>query len=265
MNRKQQNWRSRFVTPVGQSGGRAVRRRWRLPRVHVRWTPLLIIVIIAALGYIAFGSRVFRITTIDIQGSLNPAVESAILALKGKNSLLLSTQSLEQSLPKQQSSLRSIQIIKGLPDTLRITVAVRQPQFIWKSSDKQYYVDSDGVPFTFEGTSTTIDDHALLVVVDTRNAPVTVGVQVVPRRFADAMTVLTKSFQITTSLKITGVSVPETTREIDVSTDANIQAKFDTTRDIQPQLTAFVLVLAKDRSKIHQYVDLRVSGRAFFQ
>lgn len=263
MNQRTKDWKSRFVQPTTRSGGRSVRRRFRLPAI--RWTPVLITTIVLVVSWIAFGSHTFRVTAITIEGSLNPSVAAAIQSLKGKNTLLLSTQSLELSLPKQQSSLKSIQIVKGLPDTLKISVVVREPRFIWKTGDTKYYLDDDGIAFTFEDTNTTFDDHGLLVVNDSRSLPVVKGTQIVPQRFVSAIRYLNDSFQSKTGLKITGLSVPETTREIDISTDANVAVKLDTTREIAPQLTSLVLVLAKYRSSIHQYVDLRVEGRAFYQ
>ena len=236
---------------------------WHFPRVNA--IAVLSGIALIAFGWYVFGSGHFKITTILIQGSLNDAVSHDLQSLKGKNIVLLSVRSYEEELPKRQSSLKSLHIVKGFPDTLKIDVSVREPIIVWKSGDKQYYLDSSGVAFTLEGIQTKVDDASLAKVTDSKSQPVEVGDQLVPRSFITFINQLSGEFKQKGGSAITGISIEETTRFVDVSTDSNITVKLDTTRSLDPQLAALAAVLNQYRSDIHQYVDLRVEGRAFYQ
>ena len=255
----------KYSQPINRivPGKKSRRIHWRFPRLN--WVAILVIIGLIFGGWYVFGSGHFRVKTILIQGSLNPAVSKSLEALKGKNIVLLSVRSFEEELPKQQSSLQSLRIVKGFPDTLKINVSVREPVFIWKANNQQYYIDSSGVAFNLQDTQTKINDGALISVTDPQNQPVSLGQPLVPPSFVSFITQLATEFHSKTSLTITGISVEETTHFVDVSTDGNFAVKLDTMRTLDPQLAGLMAVLNQDKANIHQYVDLRVEGRAFYQ
>ena len=95
--------------------------------------------LLASLTWLMIGSKKFLIRTVIITGSVNDGVTQSLMQLKGRNILFVTTHQLESSLPKSQSSIAALQIVKGFPDTLRVNVAVRTPLVRWHSGDQQVY------------------------------------------------------------------------------------------------------------------------------
>ena len=257
--------RRRYTQPFTKTASTRNRPSLRLPKVRINWLAVVAVLAIILGGWYVFGSGHFRITNVIISGSLNDSISKELESLKGKNIVMLSVRQFELQLPKRQSSLKALHIVKGFPDTLKIDVSVREPVLIWKSSDSKYYIDGDGVVFTLDGTQTTVNDSTLATVNDTRNQSVDLGKQIVSKSFVAFISQLASSFHDKSGVSITGIGVGETTRFVDVSTDANITVKLDATRTLDPQLASLALILNQYRADIHQYVDLRVEGRAFYQ
>ncbi len=204
----ERSYRFRRQTLVPSTGRTYNLRRsapFRLPRIG--WIPILGLMAVVVLGWFMFGSRVFRISRVEIHGSLNDAVATQLNALKGKNLILLSTGTLESTLPREQPSIRSLHLVKGFPDTLQVDVTVRSPKLIWKVNDAVYYIDDEGIVFTFEGSAPNVDANSLAVVSDTKAQPVTVGSQLVSSAFVDFITGIATKFHDASGLTVTGISV----------------------------------------------------------
>lgn len=218
----------------------------------------------AGLSWWLLASPTFAVREVVVSGSLNQTVAEALTRLKGSNIVLLRTEAIEHELPQHQSSIRELRIIKGFPSTLKIAVAVRAPIAAWQSGSDHFFIDRDGVAFQSEGELAGTAD-GLPVVTDERAQPVTLGAPLVSRAFVAFVGALDHDFSDQIGNAITSLSVGETTRQLTVHTDAGFLIRFDTTRSLDPQLTALRQVLDRSRSEIHEYVDLRVEGKVFYK
>lgn len=238
----------------------STRPRWRVP-----WPLVLALAGLAILGWFLFGSGRFTIRTIKITGSVNAGVSQSLDQLRGRNILLVSTRNLDASLPTAQSSIASLRIIKGFPDTLRVNVTVRQPRVRWKSNDQLALLDESGVVFTLDPPPTAAVADPLPLVTDPKNLPLKLGQPLVAPAFVGFVVDLSHTFHDRTKLELVGMSIGETVGELDVTTANHLMIRFDPTRSLDPQLATLASVLGTYGSDIHESVDLRVVGRVFYK
>ncbi len=256
--------RNRFAAPRVFSGASELERRsiWRLRRAQ--GFILLSCLLTIGLAWYTLVSSAFSVRSIVVNGTVNDSVSKAIEELQGKNIVRLATHRLERELPTQQSSLESIHIVKGFPDTLRVNVSVRTPVVAWKSGESTNWIDERGIIFSLEQPPDQ-SSRLLPLVIDTLGQPVVVGKRFVTPTFLRFVQTLTTTFQDRIGTTISVLEINESTRNLDVVTDGNLRIRFDTTRGLDPQLLALAKILEAYRADIHEYVDLRVDGRVFYK
>lgn len=212
------------------------------------------------------GSDYFKVKEIIIKGSLNSEVKAEIESFKGKNILTFVLGNTEKQLAQKQSSIKEINILRGIPDTLKIDVTVRKPIFSWKSQDKIYLVDENGIAF-LEGEGVPISEEGtkLSLVVDTNNMSVEPGKRIVIPEFVDFVGDLVKYAPEKSSLNIGEMRVSETTFNLEADTDLGFRIRLDTTRNVITQLEVLKKIVDQYRDQIEEYVDLRVEGRVYYK
>jgi len=232
-----------------------------------RFVLIVVLCIISVLLiWFLFFSSYFKIKKIIISGSLNPEVEAEINRFQGKNILLFRTAKVEKNLAQKQTSIASLEIYKGIPDILKVKVNVRIPKIAWQSGDKTYLIDKKGVVFELgQGTAVTERGEPIPTIVDTKEVSLELGRQIVTEYFVKFILDLTKDFSAKIGANIQAIKIGETTFQIEVETDQGWRVYLDTTRDLNNQLTALRKILDQYRDQIHEYVDLRVEGRAYYK
>ncbi|MCL5795299.1 MAG: cell division protein FtsQ/DivIB [Patescibacteria group bacterium] len=211
-------------------------------------------------------SPYFKIKIITISGSLNPEVGKEIEKFKGKNILFFQIGKIEQQLASRQTSISSLEIFKGIPDTLRIKVNVRTPKIIWQTQGKNYFIDENGVIFELKNDeSITQDDNKLPIVIDNKNVPINLGARIITPDFIRYILDLNSNFENKIGTKIKEFHVDETTLQVEVITESGWRALLDTSRDYNTQLIVLKKILDQYKDEIKEYIDLRVEGRAYYK
>lgn len=226
---------------------------------------LLLFGVLGGIIWFIFGSSYFKIKEINIVGSVTASVKSEIDALEGKNLLTYSAKGMTEKIKTSQSSIKDLNIYKGFPDALRVEVVMRDPQMSWKSQGKTYLIDADGVAFqAAEGELVTFENK-LPEVIDPFSQPVKLGNKLVSKGFIEFVKELGNSFEKRMPIKIKEIQVGETTLEVAVVTDKGWKALFSTTRSPEAQLDALIKIVEQFHDDIKEYVDLRISGRAYYK
>ncbi len=229
------------------------------------WIGLGCAVVATALGWFLFGSRFFRVDKIEVVGSVTDAVRADIDALSGVNVLTYSTGGIESRLTKAQPSIGTLLISKGLPRTLRVEVTLRVPVLAWQSGDERDLVDADGTVFRdVDGPSGTAA-AGLPLVVDTARQPVTQGSALVSRQFVMFLRAADDTFRSKFPVAVDRYELGQSSFEVALVTAEGWRALLDTTREPGPQLAGLQQVFERFHGDIHEYVDLRVPGRAYFK
>lgn len=273
-NKKFQDWR-RFNSKSSR------RERYLHPKIYGR-TPkieipkelignkyfvkvLFLIMFLGAIVWFIFGSEYFKIKEINIVGSVTASVKKEIDLLEGKNILTYSTKGMVGRIKNAQSSIKDLNIYKGLPDSLRVEVVMRDPKMIWKSNNISYLIDSEGVAFQAgEGELVTFEGR-LPEVVDPRSQKVELGKKLVSVGFIDFVKNLNIVFEKKMPIKIKEIKVGETTLEIEVLTSKEWKVLFSTTRGPDTQIEALIKIVEEYHDQIKEYIDLRVAGRAYYK
>lgn len=233
-----------------------------------KWTIIagLIFILLLFLAWFIFLSSFFKIKTITISGSLNPEVAKEIDKFKGKNILLFRVGKIEKELAGGQTSISSLEIYKGIPDTLRVKVNVRVPEIIWQSQNKNYFIDKNGVIFELNDYVSVSQDNAPLpMIIDNKNLNVNLGSQIITTDLVQYILDLNNDFAPKMGTKIKEFRVNETTLQIEVVSEAGWKVLLDTSRDYNTQLTVLKKIFDQYGSEIKEYVDLRVEGRAYYK
>lgn len=221
---------------------------------------------VCALGWFLFASPAFAIRRIDVVGAVTPDVVAEIQSLQGKNLLRYSTGSMTGRLRQSQSSIRDLTVFKGLPDTLRIEIGLRDAVLRWQSTDQEYLIDAAGIPFRRgAGYTETTTQASAPLVVDTAGQPVVVGKPIVSQQFSDFVRQANREFPSRFPLEVDRFELGESTFEVRLVTKDGWYVFFDTNRPVEAQLDALGKVFTAFHDDIKQYVDLRIEGRAYYQ
>jgi cell division septal protein FtsQ len=261
----------------GRRTGPAPRRRQsrpafqlKLPNIRASWVKLAAagVVVLAVLTLMA---QVTRLNEITVSGAkqLDPthlkqiAEEGSRKQWFGRNTLLVSTGSLESYIETAEPGVKQATIKHRGFHKLSVAVTERQPSLNWKSSNTIYLLDADG---TVIGPSKG-SYVQLPTVTDTTNLPVKVGDRVAPAAFVSFCAEIIRRLP-ESGLNVTETLVPETTSEVNIKTDKGYVLKLDTTRTAASELADLKEVLdelAKAKKAPTQYIDLRIEHKAYYK
>lgn len=241
------------------------KKEWHLPTWF--WKVIFVLIVLGLGYWFLFYSSYFQVKNIEIEGNLNESVKSEIEALKGQNIIKLTLKNTEMELANKQSSIKTLQILRGIPDTLRVKVDVRNPDISWKTNEKSYYVDEHGIAFTMLNESDISEENKnnLISITDTKNIPVVEGKQIVTEQFIKFILEVKDKFEKITGAKITEMKIDNTTFQVLVMTDKNFYVIFDTTREAEPQINGLRKILEEHINDVKEYVDMRVEGKAYYK
>jgi cell division septal protein FtsQ len=212
-----------------------------------------------------------RVKDIRIEGDATEETKAEIEKLAGQNILWLSVTSPEEVILENQPSIKEIQILRGIPDTLRVKLIERQPAMIWQVGEVWYTLDETGFVYREQAIGKKPDgtmdypDTDLPVVVDMKHLPVKVAKTIVRPQFIAFINELQDRLPTEYNVRMVRAEVGETTFSTTVITDGGWRVLFDTTRNIDAQLKTLTKVLAAKKPEIKEYVDVRVRGWVYYK
>ena len=179
------------------------------------------------------------------------------------NLVTLDEAALESAIREVHPVVKDLQFKRQWPSTLVVTAELKSPQIVWYSGSQLAVLDADGT--AIGGMSAA--DAKLPVVYDGSNLPVEPGQQVVRAQF------VTYIHELTTGLASRGVGinklrVGQTTLDLTVETNKTYQLIFDTSRLAGEGLRDYDAVIKSAtnlKKPINEYIDLRISGKAYYK
>lgn len=224
---------------------------------------LLVVIGLGLMIWWIFYSQFFKIKNIVIEGTINESIKSEINKFYGQNIFLITFGQKDKELVRRQTSIEKLNIIKGIPDTLKIEVVARSPQIRWKSKDKIYFIDDKGVIFNLEENVENYKD--LILVVDSRNLEVKQGTKIVTSDFVEFVKDISKEINDKIHKEIEEIKINDTTLHLEVKFKDSYRVFFDTFVDLKKQIRLLELVKEKHDTEIKEYVDLRVENKAYYK
>lgn len=225
----------------------------------IQFFAFAIFVVVLAAGWLLFFSPYFNVKEIAVEGEVSDETKATIEQLKGRNIFLIGGRKAEKQLQEKQPWIKSIKIVRGIPDTVRIRIIERDAAFSWKTVDKLYLIDNQGVVFKQVGES------KLPTIVDNRNLPVKRGDQVVSVDFIAFIESARQFIPLQLGLKVVEMQVDETTFHVAVVGDLGFKIIFDTLRPLQQQLDDFKTFYQQKKDELKEYADLRVEGIVYYK
>mgnify|MGYP000855303582 CR=1 FL=1 len=170
---------------------------------------------------------------------------------------------LESAVKKAHPIVKTVAIQRRWPNTLDVTVELKSPKLAWFSGSQLMVLDADGS--AIGGLSAA--DTKLPVVYDGSNLPVEAGQTVVRPQFVSFVQELIAGLN-TRGIGITKLKVGQTTLDLTVETAKTYQLIFDTARPAEEglrDLDAVLKTAIAQKKPVNEYIDLRISGKAYYK
>lgn len=235
-----------------------VSRRKKIPKLFL--AVLLLIIILIGGGYLLYYSSFFEIKKIIINGQLKPEIEESLFKLKGENIIFFSPAKYEKEISQKFPEISDFQMIRGLPDTLKINFQDQTPKLVWETQEKLYLVEGHGKIF-----KESSEFSSLPVVKDNKDLSVNLGQQVVSENFENFVLALFNDLPPIVNAVIDHFEINDTIFQVDAKTSSGLKIIFDTTRSAADQLTDLETFLLSYKNEAKEYIDLRVEGRVYYQ
>lgn len=235
-------------------------------RTEIRYRLLPLVILLLAISYLSwwlFLSAYFDVAKIEYLQEPSERIKERIEQLKGRNIITLRPLKLASQWEIEQPSIKALRIYRGLPRTLKVAVEERSKAFVWQTQGKLYLLDASGVVFQEVLNSS---DQSSFAIIDDSNVPVQLGQKITSDAFVKTIQeIIDKLPANINGETIASVHVSETIFNLAILTNQNIKILFDTTQPLDLQLEAVKKIYAENRGDVHEYLDVRVLGKAYLK
>ncbi len=230
------------------------------------------ILLVTILIYLVFISDIFKVSRVDVQGpnselsqDLQTETNKYIRSLfTGNNWLFINSGDLKRQLQKTFTGQESIIVKKTFPNKILVKTDDQKSAIVWKTGSRRYIVSINGRVMSELSNQNT---NEMPIINDGSNIPANVGDKIVTRDFVDFTLKLNDYFSAN-KIAVESYSIAETTSELNVKVADGYTIKFNTSDSPDSQVRALGAALALIKSqnkKPTEYLDLRVTGRAFYK
>ena len=238
-------------------------RKFDIKKINFRLTTFVAIIILAI--YTVFFSGYFTIEEVIIEGNELVNKEQIVNSVDfEKNIFFFDTNYYEKLVTKEVPEIKQVVIYKGVPNAIKIVVLEYEKSLLWRSGDKYYLVSYSGCAYKDVSSNFNdfknlplVEDHAGIEVVDNQ--------QVVGPSFVAFVDNIDSQIEEIANLVPQKFSITETTVDVFLETDRGFYIKFDSMRSSKKQLDNLVKVMVEKGDEIHEYIDLRIDGWAYYK
>jgi len=146
---------------------------------------------------------------------------------------------------------------------VQFVAAFRKPLLVWQTGGTRLYVDDQGIAFRYDMYGTP-----LVSVEDQSGIAPDVGTSVVSQRFIKFLGRMVGAVNKADKGQVSSIIIPASTREVDLKLQGR-EYPIKTEIDRDPLQQAQDIVVALNYFDAHsvkpQYIDVRVSGKAFYK
>lgn len=233
----------------------------KLPKINYKIIFYIALFLIAL--YFIFFSGKFTIKEVMVEGNKLVLSENmSSYVKKGSNIIFLNSADLRKIILAENPQIKDVQVIRGIPDAVKIIVLEHENKIIWQTGGAKYLLSTQG-EVTKKIEEGEVFDYPL--VNDSKNIPVNLGTNIVSPNFIAFMININQNFFEATNIKPTYFEIPQTTFDLYLYTEAGFYVKFNSMRSSTKQLENLKKVLVEKRSDVHEYVDLRIDGWAYYK
>jgi cell division protein FtsQ len=244
-----------------QERGRGIFRLHALRRL-LRLTLLLVAVIVAAAGVITlYRSPLFRVRTVVVQNArhVDPEVIAQASGFVGQNMLTLDVQD-GVSRVRRLPMVRSVDVQRQIPNTVRITVHEREPWGYWEVAGGRYVIDQEGIVIN---RGLPVEGAPLVMQMD-GGRPLSVGESVDPDALGLVQALQQRLPEALPTARTQSVTYEFRSRDgLTAVVKGGLRITFGDSHDLEYKLSALRALLS--RAPDATFIDLRFGDRIVFQ
>lgn len=252
----------KFRSPAIFSGGKVKEKKQiKIPKISYKL--VLLLIVIALVLYYMFASGNFIISEVMVKGNNMISTEAIASEIpKGKNIFLLSSNTIEKKIKAANPEIQTVQVIKGIPNAIKVVVFEHDCKMIWQSGEKSYLISTQGMVAKEIKEGETYNYPK---VIDKKGISVEIGSGLLSPNFIAFINNIHSQFKEATNISPLHFEVEETTFDVNLFTEAGFYVKLNTMRSSAKQLENLKKVLVEKRNDVHEYVDLRIDGWAYYK
>lgn len=191
--------------------------------------------------------------------------------LFGKTSIFLVPRDLlEFELPNKFAIIKTVQILRELPNTIHIVIQEKVPVAVLISGGVSYALDPAGVAFE-EVSDERMKDNKYPIISDERKTTqIDIGKPVMDPRILTMMHDIARLLPEKFGLQIDKITIPAIgSQELHVYTSEGWMLVLDNGRTLDDQFLVLEKILTEqitnDKRPALSYIDLRATGKAFYK
>lgn len=212
-------------------------------------------------GFLLIGRLpVFLLNDIEIEGQTTAEIATILKSLRGKSVFSSTVSRIQDQIKKEYLVVRTVKCYRGLPNSLRCKIQLREPRIVWQDNQGKALVDETG--YLYERVENNIDE-SIITVVDMSPQIASVG------SFVISPEVINHYYSLADFLKSSGISIEkveiaDTIYHFDATLRLNdgktFSVRLTTTIPSELQAKSLLALLSKRPETISSQVDLRVPG-----
>lgn len=223
------------------------------------------LLLICFIVYYLFLSKKFSVKEVIIEGNYSVADEEITKFIpEGANIFRINSGKISSQLLNDNKTIRDIQIYKGFPNAIKVVMSEHEGKILWETDSTRYLINSNGMVID-KISDINKDESSLPLIKDMKNIKISEGDIIISPSFVAFIANVNNQIFDFTNIKPSHFEVTETTFDVNLYTEAGFYIKLDTTRSSAKQLDSLKRVLVAKRDAIHEYVDLRVDGWAYYK
>lgn len=252
----------KYRTPLVFNARKAKPDKDKTP-VKINYRVVSAILILIILYYFLFWSSFFRIKDFLVEGNSLVATQKLIESLpKDENIFRVKTSSLENKLKTEFPEIKDVKIYRGIPNALKIVVLEHDNKLVWQTGGRRFFLSSQGV---VSRELPPEEGSALPMVIDTKNFTVLSRQSVVSPSFVSFIENVNNNLNSRTNLNPDHFEVMDTTFDVNLIIKEGFYIKLNSLRSSDVQLDNLKTILISKRDQIHEYVDMRINGWAYYK
>ncbi len=250
--------------PVKTSG------RNRLVVPSKAWRPIISLVVVVAVALLVARLPFFQIQTVTVDGSSNPELAAELQELVGHSIFTSQISRVTNRWLGRDQSLATFVCRRGVPNSVRCSVALRQGVLVWRQGTSEFWVDENGRAFA----SRQADQPSPLIVEDRLTKVVNLGDDVASREIIDVLirlqqelgkrSIVVRHFFINDVLYQPGALVTAFPLANQSVVQKEVSVIFTATETVTGQVRILTSLLAERGEKIDSRIDLRVPGYVYY-
>ena len=247
---------------------------------------ILFVVLFLGLFYLLFFSEWLQISSIVIEGNKNTDKKMILDSIEpylhkkrffffpSNNFFLLPQEGIKKEIINNFRRISQVKIKKEFPNTLAIEVEEKKAVLLFCNEKGCLWVDEKGISYNESSYFEALADSSDVVIVeDNSHSDLKVGEAINDETYVSFANGLWRAFSEKTQIELKSLSTPlPSAREIRAHTKDGWTVYFDVENGLERNLDLLVQVLGdikekegEEQVKCLDYIDLRVSDRAFYK